>query len=58
MKEELRKSEIAQPNGNNTSINNMLVSSKILPVQVMEAKVNEPIVENNIKILPVVYLND
>ena len=57
MKEELRKSEITQPNGNNTSINHMLVSSKILPVQVMEAKVNEPIVENNIKILPVVYLN-
>ena len=58
MKEDLRKSGITQQNGVNASVNNMLVSSKVLPVQVMEAKVHKPIVEGNVKVLPVIYLND
>ena len=56
--EEIKKSEIVQPNNINASKNNNMISSKILPIQVMETVVNKPIVDDNIKVLPVIYMND
>ena len=42
----------------NQSINKELVSSNILPVKYLEPKINAPIVDDNVKTLPIIYLND
>ena len=42
----------------NQSINKELVSSNILPVKYLEPKINTPIVDDNVKTLPIIYLND
>jgi hypothetical protein len=58
IEKELKKSGIIKENDINTSTKNAIISSKILPVQFMETIVNKPIVDDNIKTLPVIYLNE
>ena len=54
----MRKSGIIKDNDPNTFISNTFVSQKVLPVKIMEATYNAPIIDNNIKTLPIIYLND
>ena len=56
--EELKKSGVFQLDDNTTSLNNTIISSKVLPVQVLETVANKPIIDENIKTLPVIYINE
>ena len=56
VKEDLKKSGIIISDDNDTPINNAIFSSKVLPVQMMDIKVNEPIIDGNVKTLPPICL--